>query len=54
MIGAASECLHQYTIDVVFVIYPSNRSYENDDECYQVNILQRKKVILFIYFLKGF
>jgi hypothetical protein len=50
MIGAASECLHQYTIDVVFVIYPSNRSYENDDECYQVNILQRKKLFyLFIF-----
>ncbi|CAF1139371.1 unnamed protein product [Adineta steineri] len=35
MISAASECLHQYQIDVTFVIYSSNGMNE-DDECYQV------------------
>ncbi|CAF0967945.1 unnamed protein product [Rotaria sordida] len=40
MINAASDCLHQYKIDVIFVIYPStqiNNNHQNDDdECYQV------------------
>jgi hypothetical protein len=35
MISAASERLHRYKIDVLFVIYSSNR-IDDEDECYQV------------------
>jgi O-acetyl-ADP-ribose deacetylase (regulator of RNase III) len=36
MISAASECLHQYKMDVIFVIYQSSGS-EHSGEPYQVN-----------------
>jgi hypothetical protein len=39
MFNAASDCLHQYSMNVVFAIYPSNNTDENEqeeDECYQV------------------
>ncbi|CAF3313561.1 unnamed protein product [Rotaria socialis] len=39
MISAASERLHQYKMDVLFVIYSStglNSHHDNDDECYQI------------------
>jgi hypothetical protein len=35
MISAASERLHQYQMDVLFVIYPSNEMTD-EDECSQV------------------
>ena len=37
MISAASERLHQYKMNVLFVIYQSSR-VNNDDECYQVSL----------------
>jgi len=39
MISAASERLHQYEIDVLFVIYSSN-GMNDEDECYQVIFLR--------------
>jgi hypothetical protein len=35
MISAASERLHQFKIDVLFVIY-SSTEINDEDECYQV------------------
>ena len=35
MISAASECLHQYTMDVLFVLYTSSGRQHNQDS-YQV------------------
>jgi len=44
MISAASERLHQYKMDVLFVIYPSSGiSDEDQDECYQVIEQKRRK-----------
>lgn len=51
MIGAASERLHQYILDVLFVIYSPNRNNDEDeDECYQVNLINEKKNSFFISF----
>ncbi|CAF4098172.1 unnamed protein product, partial [Rotaria sp. Silwood1] len=41
MINAVNQCLKQYKIDVLFVIYPSsginpNHQHDDDDECYQI------------------
>jgi hypothetical protein len=38
MISAASECLHQYKLDISFVIYSSTGMAE-EDECYQVRFI---------------
>jgi hypothetical protein len=43
MFSAASGCLHEYSMDVVFVIYPSNDADDNEqeeNECYQVISLE--------------
>jgi hypothetical protein len=54
MISAASECLHKYTIDVIFVIYSSN-GFNEEDECYQVILSRKKKEFFFcIDFLNRF
>ncbi len=36
MISAASECLHHYKMDVSFVIYPSRKSNDPNEQSYQV------------------
>jgi hypothetical protein len=43
MISAASESLHKYQMDLLFVIYQSTGMNSDDDECYQVrtNIIIR-------------
>jgi hypothetical protein len=48
MIGAASECLHQYKLDVSFVIYSSTGMAE-EDECYQVRFISKLYFIQFIF-----
>jgi hypothetical protein len=51
MISAASERLHQYKIDVLFVIYPSSGiSDEDQDECYQVIKHKRKNLFSLFFF----
>jgi hypothetical protein len=46
MISAASERLEQYKQDVVFVIY-TTVTINEDEECYQVIILQKKEDLSF-------
>lgn len=43
LIGAARECLHQYSMNVKFVIY-SFSSDDNANECYQVRFLLHSNV----------
>ena len=53
MISAASERLHQYKMDVIFVVYPAKtdeNDVEDEDECYQVIIFNKKG--FYFYFFK--
>jgi hypothetical protein len=54
MISAAIERLHQYKMDVIFVVYPTKRNNENEDEdedeCYQVIIFNKKTKDFYLFF----
>ncbi len=38
MVNAASDCLHKYKMDVLFVIYPSSRN-DHNQQSYQVILI---------------